>query len=462
MPALTQSFKETFMSLCLRTTGALTLLAAAWSFESSAAPCRDKPLSFSDPTIKVTAYEDCQDSNLAYIVPQELTVQASSFSGQKSFSFVTSDTGARVLMKLNLLTDNNRLSRALIDLRRSYQRPFRFAPFEIQNVKLEGFSPADGVTSQRILAHSSDSNAYFSIALTLDPDGASLWKQAAEDEFYTFQGASLSYQMNFSDGSGGVEWIDQTSAVFLESLPSCEILNNCSVADRNGRLLSQGKAFGRYYFRTQYLLCSDFLNKSFIEPSLDEIEDPFLSESEKETVHLAAKQGFKTEKESVGSSCAVENERTAGKQWLKNFLTDNRITCPRLNQWPFTRISDYLSTATANFKEGARQEYNAFVESCPKLDPKIACDERDGSVCGGTLTGRTQMCVSAAEVAALNPQSAMQCSFLVYERFFGNGFSLRSNRMGVPALTALSEGICLTFNGTSQSRSDYKTQLVCE
>lgn len=427
-------------------------------------PCFEKSLSFIDTSIGVTAFEDCDDQNIAYILPQDFVINEGTFSGRKSFQWRENPAtgGALAQLILKLTVDDQRLTRAMKDLRKNYQRRFTFKPLQIQNIVVTGFQEFDGVVAQTIGSVPSDTNGVFSIRLELDEDGKFLWEDSALWEWWQLESAKLEYEYFASDVFGFDTWIKAEHALFFDSLPGCVILGDCEDSDTTRKLVDQGRFFGAHYFHTQYLNCTDFLGASFIQPTLIDVSDTTLTSSEKEVVLLAAVDGFEQEKSVVESSCRVFLEEEKGKVWFNNLAIDNNYNCNNKYLWSFSTISQRLSFSSAEFINGARSAWQEKWNDCSSEGEAI-CDERKGdSWCEATLPARGLMCFSSFAVSQNVGFDIGSCQLSVFERIpvLNEFFFKTTEAFSLDELKASDK--CVSFSGSYSSRNDYKVKVHCK
>ncbi|MDM8558405.1 hypothetical protein [Candidatus Parabeggiatoa sp. HSG14] len=375
-----------------------------------AIPCLDTDKIPALPFTGVSVFADCADDKILYVVPEDLNLRASLFSGKKSFTFYEKKDGSAVVkLSLKLLTNSSTVLRVIRALKRDHKKQYRFKPFRIKEVKLTGFSEDDGVTRQKMMAKGSFSDSTFAIQLKLDAEGVELWKESAASDFWEIEPAMLSYKMQASM-DGQREWREMAYQINIESLPACTILGENCKDHINRRLAKHGKLFGRLYFHSQYVQCRDLLDKTFEKPSRAEIVDDNLDEAELETVYLFAKDAFNEEYEAQKRDCAGELDCVQGKKWFNEFSSEQKIC-----NLSWRKIKPYLGYRSQKYIDCAKAEYKSVLEKRCKDNRKWDCDGRKGDTrCAGTLKGSSQVCFSPKMIKDNVPFDSGRCSFAVF------------------------------------------------
>lgn len=423
-----------------------------------AMPCLDTEKIPALPFTGVSVFADCADDQILYLVPEDLNLKASLFSGKKSFTFYEKKDGTAIVkLSLKLLTNSSTVLRVIRALKRDHKKQYRFKPFRIKEVKLTGFSEDGGVIRQKLVAKGSFSDSTFAIQLKLDPEGVELWKESAASDFWEIEPAMLSYKMQASL-EGQTEWREMAYPINIESLPACTILGETCTNHINRRLAKLGRLFGRLYFHSQYVQCRDLLDKTFEKPSRAEIADDNLDEAELDTVYLFAKEAFNAEYEAQKRDCASELDCLQGQKWFNEFSSGQKIC-----DLSWRKIKPYLGYRSQKYIDCVKAEYESVLEKRCQNNRSWDCDGRKGDTqCQGTLKGASQVCFSPQMIKDHVPFEMGSCSLAVFLRHPDFHVYILDKFTETSITDARRVPTCMNLSKSVSHLSEIRTRVQCK
>jgi hypothetical protein len=445
------------MNALLQATFGLLVMAASGA---RAAPCAERvpALTFTG----LTAFYDCQESDVLYAVPGDLTITDATFSGTKSFKWrERSDGSAIVEMSFALVVDDGLLMRALSELKRARPRRYKLRPLDVRNVRFEGFG-GEGILSQQLLAFGQLSDSRFTLRVALDPRGVELWKRSAAEDFWDLEAGLLRYEFAL-ETDGVPTWREQAHFLRIESLPDCAILGGACDEDVHERLAQRGRAYGRRHFEMQFAECRNFADGTVFEaPRRVEVAEPGLEEHELETALLYAREGFNAERDSRRAECGEALEGLAGEAWWQGFKADRGIGCGSIMQWPWPRVREFLAGRSETFVRGAQRSYDEFRNvTCGQAAAGWTCDERVGGSCPADLVEPDLLCVSSGALASRLAFRTGHCSIAGYTRGAASGSYILHSRTSLPTTDAIAVDTCLRLSEAFAGRGALAVKITC-